>query len=782
MKPATWGDESTAAPESHEGFSFDLLGMLLRHWWLVVLGGIVGSGLGYLYFTKQIPVYQSSARMLVVRERSASEIPIRGIETRAESDPTATLLIRSPLIVADAVKTYDLANLPPFSGRGDPTAAIIGGLGVNVAGGNGQVLDLTFRGTDSQSCETILKAVINSYQTFLGKTHESVNEETTRLITDAKDNLLKQLSEKEAAYRTFRQDSPLLWNGKGETAQNIHQSRLSTIEGMRSGMVITRSQLKAQIQAIEAALARGENREALLLMTGRFSGVDSPKADGTASSTSPEGQLFPLLLEEQMLMENHGPDHPKLLSLRRRIELTRKYLTRSLLDTDPESKDEAKPKAAQHQDFLTVYLNSLRQEIKTSEEKERELNLLFEQERESAKSLTVYEVKDATFQADIKRTQQLFEGVIKRLEEINLMKNYGGYKTEVISPPTLGWQVEPNRNRILTLGLVGGLLGGLALAFLAEMTDRTFRSPDDVSAHLGLPIVGHIPVIQQLVSPKDSQSKLSPTLVSYFQPKSRLTEAYRAVRTSLYFSVRGEKHKVIQITSPNPGDGKSTLSTNLAICIAQSGKSVLLIDADFRRPRIHKLMGVESKLGMSTVIQGDTELPDAIQAIPEIPNLFILPCGTRPDNPAELLTSQRFDELLGILREKYDFVLVDTPPMLAVTDPGSVAARVDGVLMTIRISKRTRAEAARATELLKSLGANLIGVVVNGVGSTQGYGYGQYGLSRYYRYRYGYGYGYGYGYKYGYGENGGAYYQDDKKNSRLKSNGKQTVDLESRDS
>lgn len=745
MKSASWGPESAAGHESASESSFDLGGMLLRRLWLIVLGGLIGLGLGYLYFTKQIPQYLSSARLLVVREKASVEIPIRGIEHRVESDTTATILIRSPLIVGEAVKKHDLQLLPAFAGYRDPTGAIIGGLNVTVAGGNGTILDLTYRGTDPASCTKVLDAVIDSYRSFLGKSHENVNEETMQLISDAKDSLLKQLGEKEAAYRLFRQEAPLLWNGNGEAALNIHQARLAAIEASRSELMIARTQTKAEIQAIEAAAARGGSREALLLLMRRNG---SQQTKGQDANLSPEEQLFPLLLEEQALLENLGPDHPKVQILQRRIQMTRRFLTQTGSDSD----DPSQPKGDRNQDFLATYLTTLKQEIKTNEEKERELNVLFQQEREAAKSLTVYEVKDATYQADIKRLQQLFEGVVKRLEEINLLKNYGGFKTDIISPPAFGWQVEPNRNRILTVGVIAGLLGGLVLAFLAEMSDRTFRSPDDVSEQLGLPIVGHIPVIVGDAKPADVDSKLDPTLVTYFTPKSRITEAYRAIRTALYFTTRGERHKVIQITSPNPGDGKTTLSVNLAACIAQSGKTVLLIDADFRRPKIHKMLGVSSKLGMSSVIQGDAELLDAIQAT-EVANLWCMPCGPRPENPAELLTSHKLDDLLAILREKYDFVLVDTPPMLAVTDPGTVAPRVDGVLLTIRINKRTRTEALRATAMLSTLGANVLGVVVNGISAQQGYGYRKYGTSGQYQY--------GYGYGYGYGEKAGAYYQDE---------------------
>ena len=166
----------------------------------------------------------------------------------------------------------------------------------------------------------------------------------------------------------------------------------------------------------------------------------------------------------------------------------------------------------------------------------------------------------------------------------------------------------------------------------------------------------------------------------------------------MYFGTQDENHKVIQITSPNPGDGKTTLAANLAVSIADSGKRVLLIDADFRRPKVHKYFGLDNAVGVSTVIAGEAEIPDAIRPT-AVENLSAMPCGPRPHNPADLLTSPRFKEMIDLVREQYDFVIVDTPPLLAVTDPSVVAPRVDGVLMVLRLSKHARDAAMRATEL-----------------------------------------------------------------------------------
>src|SRR5690606_3725631 len=206
-----------------------------------------------------------------------------------------------------------------------------------------------------------------------------------------------------------------------------------------------------------------------------------------------------------------------------------------------------------------------------------------------------------------------------------------------------------------------------------EAADQSFKSPQEISQLLGLHIIGHCPLITAVARPRDANGNTSvdPSVIAYYKPKSRGAEAFRAIRTALYFSTRGAQHKVIQITSPHPGDGKSTLSSNLAVTIAQSGKKVIIVDADFRRPRVHKIFGVASDQGMSAAIAGEIDIADAIQPTPGA-NLDCLPCGPRPDNPSELLTSARFEELLAVLRQKYDFVLVDTPPVLAVTDPSAV--------------------------------------------------------------------------------------------------------------
>ena len=195
--------------------------------------------------------------------------------------------------------------------------------------------------------------------------------------------------------------------------------------------------------------------------------------------------------------------------------------------------------------------------------------------------------------------------------------------------------------------------------------------------------------------------------------------------------------------------------------MAQSGKKTILVESDFRRPKVHTLTGVDNKVGFADVLRGDAELTDAIQET-DVADFFVLPCGTRPKDPAELLARPQFEQALNALREKFEYVFVDSPPVLAVTDPCGVAARVDGVLVCMRLSRHTRDLGRRTIEQLRDVGATIAGIVVNGVEEQDAYGYGNY---RYSDYRY---YYKNYNYKYGeYGSKDGQEYYADEPPSAL---------------
>lgn len=774
-----WSEVESLDPARAES-PLDLLGILWRRKWIVACVVIIAAALGYLYYLQATRVYRSWAQVLLIKREANVAVAPGGGRDRSgygyeDTLSTHMLLICSPLIVQKAVEKHHLASLSSLKGHGDAVSAVIAGLKATRAGDRStpdpNVVDLWYEGIDPRECATILNAVIQSYQDFLGDTFQNFSEETLQLISQAKDVLNKQLTEKEAAYRQFRQDSPLLW--RGAESANLHESRMAEIERARAGVLVENAQTKARIDAIRAAIKQGGSREALSMLATKTQSDSWKGARGARDSF--EEKLFLSMLEEQQLMGEYGPDHPKVKAIEKRMNMMREHLGNMPL-----------PEGADSSDFLGVYLESLTKELEVGEKKLEELNGRFEEERKHAKQLASFQVQDEQFRSEITRTQQMFDAVIKRLEEINLVKDYGGVSTQLISPPCVGVIVRPKLALVLALAGVLGMILGMGLGYLVDIADKSFRSPEEIRRQLGLPVIGHIPVIEAPrrktadAEGESAANAISSILCTFHQPKSRPAEAYRAVRTSLYFSTHGEGHKVIQITSPNPGDGKTTLAANLAVSMADSGKRVLLLEADFRRPRVHKFFGLDNTLGVSSIIAGEAEIPDVIQQT-AVSNLWAMPCGPRPHNPSDLLTSPRFKELIDTLRDQHDFVIVDTPPILAVTDSSVVAPRVDAVLLVVRLTKHARDGAMRATEMLGALGARILGVVVNGIGKTSGYGYGRYrygyggygyryaGGGRYgYRYSSGYGYsssGYGYGYGYGSSEGGasgqGAYYSEE---------------------
>jgi polysaccharide biosynthesis transport protein len=706
-----------------------------RQKWLLLGCMAVGLSVGYGIFTQILPIYQSSARVMVSRKETS--LPVRGLDgvaTTRDQVETQILLITSPLVIERACRKYHLANLRSFADHGitDPTGVIISNLAVKRVSVAAEMIDLSYRSPDPDDAATVVTAVVDSYRDFLGELDQNVSKEALKLIGEAKDSLLGQLQTKETAYRTFRSTSPLLWNA--EASANLHNSRLLQIENERSRLMVEATMMQGQINAISDIIARGGDLEGLAGMIGRI-------VDARAGSQSPAGdmlglhnELLPLLVEEQILAEKFGPEHPDVKLIRKKVEITRQLLENQKAELL------AAPMTAEiTTEGVKKFVESLKYELESVKAKQANLTALFDTERELAKHVAEFEARDASLRSDIERTKQLFQTVVNRLDEISLVKdNGGGNDAQVISAAGRGVQVVPNFIKSLLLGAAVGLMLGGGLAWYVETLDRSYQSAEQIRADLGCAILGHIPIIdKKLQSRGKPESSLQPVLITYHQPGSSVSEAYRAVRTAVLFGMRSREGQVLQVTSPSPGDGKSTTCANLALAIALTGKRVLIIDADLRRPQMHRLFGVNVSIGLSSLIQGTAEPSDAIAAT-EIDNLYVLPAGPRVKNPSELLSSPCLANLVGALKGQFDFILVDSPPLLAVTDPSIIVSFVDHVIMALRITKDGRQSAPMAYEILRQLNADVLGIVVNGVDSFAGDDY-----------RYGATYGYGYGRAYG---------------------------------
>ncbi len=727
------GDEQDATISAQ----FDPFQILLHHKWLIVGFGLIGISLGYLHYTRQIPIYESAATLLVVPEKT-NNLPIEMIDSSRSADEslsTQMVLIRSSLVLQKAVTHQGLKDIPSIIATGNPTAAIMGGLSVSQArASNGslanEILELRFRGTDPVDCGKVLAIVIDAYQEFLGETRQSISEETVKLIDNARLALSKDLVTKDREYQESLKNAPASWNGESDSA--IRAERLAQIEAARTTLVISCSNLRAQVAALDLAMRKGTRREVLEILARQIAEDTGKSATMAASAevrhASFEEQVKELKIEEEILEERYGARHPKLVSLRRRLQIMSKLLEE---EQAPEVIELASGEV-EKADVVSLYMESLKQELAISEQQKSELDSVFQQELEEARSIEEFENLVSVRLADIARTNQLFDGVVKRLQEISLIKDAGGTYTQIIESPGAGGKVLPRLSTTLASGLMLGVALGFALGAVLELSNRDFRSVDELSILLEIGVLGQFDDSRSRSSVVPG-SQIHPTVVAFHEPQSPVTESYRGLRTCLYFSAadQNEAPRTIQITSPLPGDGKSTLVANLGVVMAQSGKRVAVIEADMRKPRLARIFGMTPSPGLTALLSGEAELDECIQAT-EVENLWLLPVGKRPANPSELLGSAAFRQLLELFREKFDLVLIDSAPLLPVTDASVIAALTDGVVCLFKVRKNMREAAQASMEKLKDVGAHVLGGVVHGHFQRESRQNSQYG----YRYSY----------------------------------------------
>ncbi len=358
-------------------------------------------------------------------------------------------------------------------------------------------------------------------------------------------------------------------------------------------------------------------------------------------------------------------------------------------------------------------IDSVDGKIKTEREKELETG---------EKSIEYNMLKRA-----VTTNKDIYESLLKRIGETEVT---GGLKTTNISivdkAVIPGSPSRPKKKMNLLIALFVGFFARSALAFLMDRIDQSIKSPEDLKRHVRLPVLGSV-----AMPTEEADKKMLIEFIAHERPRSTIAEAYRGLRTSIMFTAVEHKRKVLLFTSSGPKEGKTTTAVNLAIVMAQSGENTLLLDADLRQPRIEKTFGIKTEHGLSEILAVDENLEAAVHHT-DIPNLDVIACGVIPPNPSELLGSKKMDALIEELEKKYDRIIIDSPPVLAVTDAVVLAGKVDGTILVVKCGETHRNAALQSKEILESVkSSNVIGAVLNMVerNQTSGYYYyyGKYG-------------------------------------------------------
>jgi capsular exopolysaccharide synthesis family protein len=448
------------------------------------------------------------------------------------------------------------------------------------------------------------------------------------------------------------------------------------------------------------------------------------------------GQLLRLERDYESKLKTYKPDFPDMVGLKAEIEKARQHLGEVVNEQVEKARNNA----------LAAYQTSLRQE----QEIGGELNTL----KNEAINQNSAAVEYTNLKVEIQTRRDLLDELMRKQSETEVAVRLQDTRQsniriidKALEP---GGPFQPSLRKDVTYGLLLGLLFGIGCAVLIEFLDRTVKVPEEIERRLSLPTLAVIHDITEggksygysaygyggegdgeKARPAGWREKrkaasaalLAPDqieLVPHERPRTLISESYRSLRTALQLSSAREL-KVVAVTSAVAGEGKTATASNLAVVLAQLGRQVLIVDCDLRKPRLHQVFRVSNRFGLVNQLTATAE-PDAVFLPTEVPNLWVTPSGPIPPNPSELLASDRMREWLRAVRGRFDFVVLDTPPALAVTDATIVGLLADGVVLTLRSGKVTREEARLCRDRLRLAGIKILGAVLNRYRSRAGGG------------------------------------------------------------
>jgi capsular exopolysaccharide synthesis family protein len=582
-----------------------------------------------------------------------------------------TVLGRAPTVVVD----HEGMPLSPAA------AAVRSRISVEPMPG-GRLVNLNFRAYDQGVAARAANALAELYIEQRQELRYSTSSEATGWLSERVREQKKKLEDAERALIAYQEKHGLAAEGTAPDS------------GALSAAAI---QARMERMAKEATLAqmRGVGPAQLAAF---------PQISASGAVQAARGRVAELQGEQARLSETLGDRHPDMVRVRNEIR-------------QAEDKLHAEVRAA---------LRAFESEVQSARARENALAGNLERAKSDSLSVNRNTVELSALKREVESHREVYQTLTDRSKETGLESELKATNVRIVEKAeTPGAPISPNRRRNYQLALLIGLAIGIGLTLLFENFDNTVRTPEDVKA-MNLPFLGMIPA----VAPAAGTTTARPAALRY--PEGPVAEAYRVVRTNLLFSSVAEGGRALIVTSTNPGEGKTTTTANLAISLAANGAKVLVVDADLRRPTLHQHFTISKTPGLSDVIVGKRQISDAIQSV-RGKALHVLPCGYIPPNPAELLGSTVMREIVRALKTRYDWVLIDTPPVLAMADTPVLCPFVDGVILVVASEASGRPAVQRAIDQLASVGGTVIGAVLNKVDlKRNSYYYSQY-YGEYYR-------------------------------------------------
>jgi polysaccharide biosynthesis transport protein len=703
---------------------YDYLLILRKHQWLILSFLVAVVTIVSIATFRMKPVYSSSAKIEIDRENSNIS-PFPGadsydymmdldnyIETQARILTSETLALQtirrmqlSNDTSSEAINLGSLENqkLPPEVG------AFLGALSVRRIP-NTRLMEVGFESTDPKLAAEILNAHLKNYMYQNMRSRSESTKLATSMLQDELTELSTKVRQSEDALIAYERANQI-WNVDDKSDKsNVATERLGDLN---------RQLTEAQSDTLK--------KQALyeFAKTGDVDSVPQLRENGLLQQLQTRRADLSVLYTDSV--NQYGPNYPKVQRIQAQLKEIDDQMARTRKGILAQLESEYR-EANQHEELLARVLDQQKVEVNAMSEKMIQYNIL-KREAEANKSL--------------------YDSLQTKLKEAQISSGLRSENVRIIDPAMVpSYPIRPAKTRNIALAFLVGLVGGIGLALLREYLDNTVKTPDDVENLTRLPSLAVVPAFGEGVladkragflragSSNGHEKRIE--LVAQHLPKSQMSEAFRALRTSILLSQPDHPPQVILVTSALPREGKTTAAANLAVTLAQLGDKTVLVDADLRKPGVGRLLnlGTGKYAGLSSYLAGVSSLDLVTVPHPAIENLAAIPTGPLPPNPADLLSSHRLTDAITELRKKYKFIVIDSPPIMAATDAVVLSVQTDGVLLVVRSGETPKEAFARTRDLLTSVKCHILGVVLNAVDSSAPDYYYSY---RYYPYSYGYG-------------------------------------------
>ncbi len=720
----------------------ELLNVLRKRQWTVIAFLVMMVTTVAVSVFKMTPVYRATARLQIDRENPniLSFKEVMELDTsRDDYYQTQYKLLQSRSLSLEVTKKLDLARHPDFiepenEGRGKEKAkavlnAILSWFGAslapvgNAAGPsaasspalredaaanllaerflqrvevaplrNTRLVDVSvssrYPDLATRMANTLAELFIERNMGLLqGATREATNWLSTQL-----EESLKKVEESENALQRYKEKHGIV---AIEDKQNIVMQRLNELNS-------------ALTQAKTDRIAKEMRFQQMMKVAGSPDLMDAlPEVINNDLIQQLRKEYVNLQNELSEISKDYTPKHPKIIGLKSKMESMENKL-----------RDEVKKVAI-----------GIRSEFEVARAKEASLKETLEAQKKEAQALSQRSINLGILNREVENNRRIYTILLNRAKETSISEGLNTGNIRVVDRAVTPLKpIKPRKGLSLALAVVVGLLGGVGLALFFDYLDDSIKDPDDLERYLKLPYLASIPGVKNIRGEK--------TAIECFverEPHSFHAEAFRSARTSILLSSLESPPRSIIITSAGPMEGKTTVAGNLALTMAHAGAKVLLMDADLRKPRLHKIFRLDNQFGLSNLLTVSTDTPRALCGV-GIDNLYVMGSGPTSPNPSELLGSTRMKKLLATLQAGFEFIIIDSAPLISVTDAVLLSPEVDGVVLVIHTEKTSWRIINRAKKQLEDVHARILGVVLNFVNVRKS---GYYNYPKYYYSYYG---------------------------------------------